>query len=966
MADLLSSDVADLSNALCTRRLVTRDDEITVPLNSVQAMDSRDALSKSLYAKLFKWLVDCCNAKLVDDEASCAFVGILDIFGFEQFKVNSFEQLCINYANERLQQQFNWDVFKSEQAEYESEGIEWQYIQFVDNQECLDLIDRKDTMGLLHLVDEESAIQKGSDEKFVQKARNAHATHKDFEAPKRDMLSFTVRHFAGAVTYLAAGFREKNKDTLHQDLSAVMRESQAGLVQLLFPREVPGASPVKKTRGGKSADKMTVGSQFMLQLASLMRTINSTGVHYVRCIKPNTLNQPAIFDMVHSAHQLRCAGVLEAVRISRMAYPNRMVHKAFIQRYLPLVTKDWIALHEQKLSRASGATLGDEATRDLCARMLVVVVEDATRYQLGKTKVFFRAFLLEALEQRRSEALGLHAVLIQKNLRALLQHRQYCKQRASAVRLETALRCHLARSQFRQQRRAALRVQASMRGMHARRLARKSRAALRLQTARRAVLALRLTQRMRRMARATCLQTTFRARSKRLHFQAMRAAAVRMQSRQRMLAQRMQYRRELAEKKEEAKLSTQLAKLQAQLQMEIEARQNAEEERERMMNERSTSGGLAPPLPPQESSGQMAPSSARVPPPPPSGSAPEVLEAPMPLPTSDAQMGPASVSSRIAGAAAKYILGALPANAVQTSSMEDASAMLSLVTKDRERLSQKLAAESEARKRLEVEKKELERKLRLGAATSQLDNRKLRGMAEALAREKDENSEMRQMLQHQTIEMTNLQNTKQAQDRRLIELEKKINQYDDSFYSLEARNVRDRTRMEEMMKAKNRAHEERGIYRSMLEQANERWIKERHELRRDALGKMEASNACVHEQQLRIAFLETHLRTQAQVEEEVSRCQKCHSSACGTHPPNEIRPCSQLSLMVILAPIFALQVRMYKEQCQMLAEQLAAGGGAGSGTSTPVASATQNPRAGPKMPFTPPSFLRRDRAPPGT
>ena len=136
VASLLGPEHAEeLSNALCTRRLVTRDDVITVPLNLEQARDSRDALAKSIYGKLFSWLVDRCNDKLVHEDASSAFVGILDIFGFESFKVNSFEQLCINYANERLQQQFNWDVFKSEQAEYESEGIEWKYIEFIDNQE---------------------------------------------------------------------------------------------------------------------------------------------------------------------------------------------------------------------------------------------------------------------------------------------------------------------------------------------------------------------------------------------------------------------------------------------------------------------------------------------------------------------------------------------------------------------------------------------------------------------------------------------------------------------------------------------------------------------------------------------------------------------------------------------------------------------------------------------------------------
>ena len=179
VAGLLSAEVADdLSGALCKRRLVTRDDTITVHLTLEQARDSRDALAKALYGRLFGWLVARCNDKLVDDRAASAFIGILDIFGFEAFKVNSFEQLCINYANERLQQQFNWNVFKAEQAEYEAEGIEWQYITFVDNQECLDLLDKKGLGGVLHLLDEECAMQQGTDAKFVQKIREKHKEHK--------------------------------------------------------------------------------------------------------------------------------------------------------------------------------------------------------------------------------------------------------------------------------------------------------------------------------------------------------------------------------------------------------------------------------------------------------------------------------------------------------------------------------------------------------------------------------------------------------------------------------------------------------------------------------------------------------------------------------------------------------------------------------------------------------------------
>lgn len=195
--------------------------------------------------------------------------------------------------------------------------------------------------------------------------------------------------------------------------------------------------------------------------------------------------------------------------------------------------------------------------------------------------------------------------------------------------------------------------------------------------------------------------------------------------------------------------------------------------------------------------------------------------------------------------------------------------MLSLVTKDREKLSQKLATETEARKRLEAEKRELERKLRLGSATSQLESRKNRDVGEALSRKKDELGEMRQMLQHQAQDIANLHASKAVSDKRIIELEKKISQYDDSFYALEARNVRDRTKMEEMAKAKNQAEEEKNVYRLMLEQAHGRALKERQELRRDAQSKIEASAARIRMKQQRIVQLEKTLREKADLEEEV-------------------------------------------------------------------------------------------------
>ena len=743
-------------------------------------------------------------------------------------------------------------------------------------------------MGLLHLLDEECAIQKGSDDNFALKLRERHAKNKYFEAPKREQSNFLVKHYAGDVTYVTRGFREKNKDALHPDLAAVMQASQSAFVRELFPIEtVSAVASTKAMRKGKSSDRMTVGAQFMSQLASLMRTINATGVHYVRCIKPNTANKPRLFDAAHSAHQLRCAGVLEAVRISRMAYPNRMPHAAFVKKYALLAGKEWQQAHVAGLlaSRDTATADGGPAA-ELCADALKQVVEDETRYQLGKTKVFFRAFLLESLEKRRSTALSERAVLLQKYLRGLFWRRRFLCQRDSAVRIQTARRTFCARAAYTKKLRAVLLVAACARGMQARTYARRLRAAVRIEAAVRALLSRRSVYAFRRMVRATHIQAEARRRSRSRRFSVMRKAALRVQSRHRMLAQRKQYRRDLADKKEEAKLSTQIARLQAQLQAEMEARKHAELEQERLKAERlaAPSASAGEPAAPSASAGQpAAPSASAGQPAAPSASAGEApsLGAGESQPATGAALAEeaaahaaaeeagTSISGRLAGAAAKYLLPHLGQAHGTTSSIEETSAMLSLVTKDREKLSQKLATETEARKRLEAEKRELERKLRLGSATSQLESRKNRDVGEALSRKKDELGEMRQMLQHQAQDIANLHASKAVSDKRIIELEKKISQYDDSFYALEARNVRDRTKMEEMAKAKNQAEEEKNVYRLMLEQAHGRALKERQELRRDAQSKIEASAARIRMKQQRIVQLEKTLREKADLEEEV-------------------------------------------------------------------------------------------------
>ena len=344
-AALLDVGAADLATALCTRRLVTRDDEVVVPLSPERAADARDALTKGAYGRLFGWLVAQCNAALAAAPADGGdgaqdgggYIGVLDIFGFEHFEDNGFEQLCINYANERLQRQFNRDTFEAEQAEYEAEGIDWTAIQYVDNLPCLELLDRSSARALLPLLDEECALASGSDANYALRVREAHRAHPHFVEYKLEAMSFGVRHYAGEVKYRVRGWREKNKDALHPDLAAVVRGSAAPLLRTLFTEvdhqaDADDAAPRGHAKGGPK----TVGAAFVSQLQALMAKITLTQVHYIRCIKPNAAAAAGRFDPPYCAAQLRSAGVLEAIRISRAAYPHRLPHAACLHRFAVL------------------------------------------------------------------------------------------------------------------------------------------------------------------------------------------------------------------------------------------------------------------------------------------------------------------------------------------------------------------------------------------------------------------------------------------------------------------------------------------------------------------------------------------------------------------------------------------------------------------------------------------------------
>ena len=370
-AQLLGVERDALVRACSTRIIDTREGQITVHLDSEQAVDARDALAKAAYQRNFAWLVQRVNEAMAPIDATCSFIGVLDIFGFEVFEFNGFEQLCINYANETLQQQFNEFVFKMEQAEYERERIEWSFVDFPDNKETLELIEGRHA-GLLDLMDEESMLKSANpDTSLAGKFYKRCGAHPRFSATKQERVDeqFVVKHYAGDVCYSCEGLVERNRDRLNQEAIDLLASSSLGTISAAAAGNIvalPTAGPIggrggggggrggrasisePRTPGGSSAMRgggggrrssivaSSVSSQFKAQLAQLLATVRTTSPHYVRCLKPNDQNVCDLFNRVRIVEQLACGGVLEAVRVSRAGFPIRLARTQFLARYFLL------------------------------------------------------------------------------------------------------------------------------------------------------------------------------------------------------------------------------------------------------------------------------------------------------------------------------------------------------------------------------------------------------------------------------------------------------------------------------------------------------------------------------------------------------------------------------------------------------------------------------------------------------
>ncbi|KAI4374721.1 hypothetical protein MLD38_012684 [Melastoma candidum] len=403
VARLLGCTTEDLMVALSTRKIKVGKDHITKTLTLQQAFDVRDALAKFLYASLFDWVVEQINISLeVGKESAGRSINILDICGFESFQRNSFEQFCINYANERLQQHFHRHLFKLEQEEYETDGIYWTKVDFEDNQDCLNLIEKR-PLGILSLGDTD--------------------------------VAFTIRHYAGEVSYDSTSFLQKNRDLVHVDSIQLLSSCSCQLPKLFAARTDDhslGLSNPNHSGGGLDFQKQSVAAKLKGQLFKLMHQLENTKPHFIRCIRPNEKQLPCHFEEDLVLQQLRCCGIIEVVQISRSGYPSRMTHQEFAERY-GFMLFDSASVSKDPLS--------------ISVALLHHFNVPPETYQVGYMKIYLRMGQVALLESRRKQALE-GIIAIQKCYRSRQACRHHHSLKKGAIILQSFVRGELSRRKY--------------------------------------------------------------------------------------------------------------------------------------------------------------------------------------------------------------------------------------------------------------------------------------------------------------------------------------------------------------------------------------------------------------------------------------------------------------------------------------------------------------------------------------
>ncbi|KAE9554307.1 hypothetical protein FO519_002478 [Halicephalobus sp. NKZ332] len=407
------------------------------------------ALAKAVYSRMFSWLISRCNRTLASNpEDSFRWIGVLDIAGFEIFDSNSFEQLWINFVNEKLQQFFNHHMFVLEQEEYKREGINWEFIDFgLDLQACIDLIEKP--LGIVSMLDEECIVPKATDMTYVEKLNTQHmGKHTNFQKPKppkgkQGIAHFAIVHYAGTVRYNADSWLDKNKDPLNDNAVAILKTSdKSNLIYLIwedYKTEVDREAELSRgktseKKKGKSGSFMTVSMMYRESLNSLMNMLNQTHPHFIRCIIPNEQKKSGVIEAPLVLNQLTCNGVLEGIRICRKGFPNRLNFAEFRYRYAILAADEAADADAQKASAKMLKKLSDTGKLQL------------ENFKIGKTKVFFKAGILARLEELRDDALSVIMTKFQSACRAYLArcgYKRLQRQQYAVIQIQTNVRSWL-------------------------------------------------------------------------------------------------------------------------------------------------------------------------------------------------------------------------------------------------------------------------------------------------------------------------------------------------------------------------------------------------------------------------------------------------------------------------------------------------------------------------------------------
>jgi hypothetical protein len=457
-AKLLQVSAAELKEGLCTRIISTGRDSMRKAENQANALLCLQALCKQLYSNIFERVVELVNSAMKigggqhtmgGEGGQQKQVAVLDIFGFESFAENRFEQLCINHANEKLQGHFNNYSFLQERALMEAEGLQVQASDFVDNCECIALLENPG--GIQATLDDVCKMPKGDDKVLLERL----GTDKTLTAstylviPKKKDGTFIIRHYAGSVAYTAKGFCQRNKDTLPASAVALMQASKDTLLSTLFDQtaadSVAAASASSRGRGssaGAKTSKKSVSATFKADLNGLMELINASGPHFVRCINPNRNKQAQVFEDAKAVEQLRCGGVIEAMRMARASFPCRYLHDEFARTYVPFLCPD--------VSAALPA-------RSKCLACFKAMQATSGHFAVGKTLVLMRREVLDEAERRRGAVLFQHAVSIQSAARVLAARTLLARHRIERQERQTFSFCIIKLQS--QVRRSKIRVQ---------------------------------------------------------------------------------------------------------------------------------------------------------------------------------------------------------------------------------------------------------------------------------------------------------------------------------------------------------------------------------------------------------------------------------------------------------------------------------------------------------------------------